>query len=93
MDLVLVPVGQRLYTARSNLIDYERHLEGYDYVVFNVTTSDKEDVRKWMSDNGVDVMDIVPLSKDVSDVHMFKVKVYDKDTVLSIDFWTKCVGC
>ena len=28
-----------------------------------------------MSDNSVDVMDIVPLSKDDSDVHMFKVSV------------------
>ena len=44
---------------------------GYDCVVFNVTTSDKEDVKKWMTDNSVDVMDIVPLSKDDSDVQMF----------------------
>ena len=68
---------------------------GYDCVVFNVTTSDKEEVRKWMSDNSVDVMDIVPLSKDDSDVHMFKVKVHykDKDTVLSSDFWPEFVGC
>ena len=32
-----------------------------------------------MSDNSVDVMDIVPLSKDDSDVHMFnsaKVRAY-----------------
>ena len=41
-----------------------------------------------MSDDSVDVMDIVPLSKDDSDVHMFKVKVHyrDKDSVLSSDF-------
>ena len=68
---------------------------GYDCVVFNVTTSDKEDVRKWMSDNSVDVMDIVPLSKDDSDVQMFKVEVHykDKGTVLSSDFWPEFVGC
>ena len=41
-----------------------------------------------MSDNRIDVMDIVPLSKDDSDVHIFTVKVHytDKDTVLSSDF-------
>ena len=41
-----------------------------------------------MSDNSVDVIDIVPISKDDSDVHIFKVKVHytDKDTVLSSDF-------
>ena len=61
---------------------------GYNGVGLNVTTSDKEDVGKWMTDNSVDVMDIVPLSKDDSDVHMFKVKVHykDNDTVLSSDF-------
>ena len=48
-----------------------------------------------MSDNSVDVMDIVSLPKDDSDVHMFKVKVHykDKDTVLSSDFWPEFVGC
>ena len=68
---------------------------GYDCVVFNVITSDKEDVRKWISDNSVDVMDIVPLSKDDSDVHMCMVKVHykDKDTVLSSEFWPEFVGC
>ena len=29
---------------------------GYNGVGLNVTTSDKEDVRKWMTDNSVDVM-------------------------------------
>ena len=68
---------------------------GYDCFFFNVTTIDKEEVRKWLSDNSVDVLDIVPLSKDDSDVHMFKVKVHykDKDTVLSSDFWPEFVGC
>ena len=64
-------------------------------MVSNVTTSDKEDVKKWMTDNSVDVMDIVPLSKDDSDVHMYKVKVHYKykDTVLSCNFWPEFVGC
>ena len=48
-----------------------------------------------MSDNSVDVMDIMLLSKDNSDVHMFKVEVHykDKDIVLSSDFWPEFVGC
>ena len=61
----------------------------------NVTTNDKGDIRKWMSDSSVDVMDIVPLSKDDSDAHIFMVKVHykDKDTVLSSDFLPEFVGC
>ena len=41
------------------------------------------------------VMDIMPLSKDDSDIHMFKVKVHykDKDTILSSIFWAEFVGC
>ena len=68
---------------------------GYDCVVFNVTTKDKEDVRTWMSDSGVEVMDIELLSKDDSDrpAHMFKVKIHYKDTVLNRGFWPECVGC
>ena len=47
-----------------------------------------------MTDNSVDVMDIVSLSKNDLDVHMFKVKVHykDKDTVLSSEFWPE-FGC
>ena len=68
---------------------------GYDSVVFNATSSDKDDVRKWMTDNSGVVMDIVSLSKDDSDVHMFKVKVHykDKNTVLSSDFCPEFVCC
>ena len=70
---------------------------GYDCVVVNVTTKDKEDVRTWISHSGVEVMDIELLSKNNSDrpVHMFRVKVYykDNDTVLNSGFWPECVGC
>ena len=60
-----------------------------------MTPSDKEDVKRWMTDKSVDVMDIVSLSKDDSGVHMFTVKVHykDKDTVLSSDFRPEFVGC
>ena len=71
---------------------------GYDCVVFNVTTKDMEEVRTWMSNSGVEVMDIELLSKDDSDrpTHMFRVKVHvikDKNTVLNSGFWPECVGC
>ena len=48
-----------------------------------------------MTDNSVDVMDIVLLSKDDSGVHMFKVKVHYKDKVLKsyLEFWPEFVGC
>ena len=70
---------------------------GYDCVVFNVTTKDTADVRTWMSNSGVEVMDIELLSKDDSErpTHMFRVKVHykHKDTVLNSGFWPECVGC
>ena len=69
---------------------------GYDCVVFNVTTKDKGHVHTWMSDSGVEVMDMELLSKDNSDrpIHLFKVKVHykDKDTVLTCGFRPECVG-
>ena len=67
----------------------------YECVVFNVTTGDKREVSKWISDNDVNVMDVSRLSKDDADVHLFKVCVEykAKDTVLSSDFWPEYVGC
>ena len=65
---------------------------GYDCVVFNMTTKEKEDVRTRMSDRGVEVIDILLLSKDDSDrpTYMFMVKVHykDKNTVVSgLSLW------
>ena len=67
----------------------------YECVVFNVTTGDKSEVSKWISDNDVNVMDVSRLSKDDADAHLFKVCVEykAKDTVLSSDFWPEYVGC
>ena len=67
----------------------------YECVVFNVTTSDKSEVSKWISDNDVNVMDVSRLSKDDADAHLFKVCVEykAKDIVLSSNFWPECVGC
>ena len=95
MDLALGPVRPKTVYGAKQSDGLRAPPRGYACVVFNVTTSDKEDVRKWMTDNSVDMMDIVSLSKYDSDVHMFKVKVYykDKDTVLSSDFWPEFVGC
>ena len=67
----------------------------YECVVFNVTTGDKSEVSKWISDNDLNVMDVSRLSKDDADAHLFKVCVEYKvkDTVLSSDFWPEYVGC
>ena len=64
-------------------------------VVFNMTTGDKSEVSKRISDNDVNVMDVSRLSKDDADAHLLKVCVeYNaKDTVLSSDFWPEYVGC
>ena len=47
-----------------------------------------------MTDNSVDMMDIVSLSKDDLDVHLFKVKFHykDNDKVLSSNFSPEFVG-
>ena len=62
--------------------------------MFNVTTGDKSEVSKWISDNDVNVMDVSRLSKDDADAHLFKVCVVykAKDTMLSSDFWPDYVG-
>ena len=67
----------------------------YECVVFNVTTGDKSEVSKWISDNDVNVMDVSRLSKDDADAHLFNVCVEykAKDTVLSSDLWPEYVGC
>ena len=67
----------------------------YECVVFNVTTGDKSEVSKWISDNDVNVMDVCRQSKDDADAHLFKVCVEykAKDTMLSSDFWPEYVGC
>lgn len=67
----------------------------YECVVFNVTTSNKEDIKTWVSDNGVNVLDVSRLSGDTTTRHLFHVKVphSDKDKVASADFWPTSVGC
>ena len=67
----------------------------YECVVFNVTTGDKSEVSKRISDNDVNMIDVSRLSKGDADAHLFKacVEYKAKDTVLSSDFWPEYVGC
>ena len=60
-----------------------------------MSTTDKSEVSKWISDNAVNVMDVSRLSNDDAYAHLFKVCVEckAKDTVLCSDFWPEYVGC
>ena len=58
----------------------------YECVVFNVTTGDKSEVSKWISDNAVNVMDVSRLSKDDVDAHLFKLCVEYKAWICFVLF-------
>ena len=60
-----------------------------------VIAGDKSEVSKWISDYGVNVMDVSRLSKDDADARLFKVCVdyKAKDTALSSDIWPEYGGC
>ena len=88
----------RLYNVSySSRIKYgtASNARKYECVVFNVTTSDKSEVSKWISDGDVNVMNVSRLSKDDADAHLFKwcVEYKVKYTVLCSDFWPENVGC
>ena len=51
--------------------------------------SDKSEVSKWILDNEEKKMYVMEMSKDDTDVHLFKVCV---NTLLSIDLWPEYVG-
>ena len=59
-----------------------------------MTFSDKGEVQKWVSDNGVSVLDVSRLSKDDGDTHLYKIKVLtNTGTLVSDDFWSEFIVC